>query len=325
MKQTKTGLVLGKFAPLHKGHQLLIETALKQTDKVMVLIYDCPEVIDVPLNVRAGWIRRLYPQAKVIEAWDGPAESGRKRWIMDRQEKYIAGKVGVKITHFFSSEWYGTHVSRALNAKNVIVDRQRKKYPISGTKIRRDPFKYKKFVEPIVYRDLVKKIVFLGAESAGKSTIAESLAKIYRTNWMPEYGREYWEKNQKNNILTKEQLVELAEEHLRREEVLLYSANKFFFVDTNAITTEMFGHYYHGSVCSKLKSLAKQAEKRYDYVFVCDVDIPYEDDGTRSGEAHRRIFQRQIIADLRKRKVRYTLLTGNLEKRIKKVTEALGW
>jgi HTH-type transcriptional repressor of NAD biosynthesis genes len=37
----KRGLTLGKFAPLHKGHQLLIETALSEMDEVLAIIYDC--------------------------------------------------------------------------------------------------------------------------------------------------------------------------------------------------------------------------------------------------------------------------------------------
>jgi cytidyltransferase-like protein len=72
----KRGLTLGKFAPLHKGHQLVIETALAEMDELLVIIYDSPEVTPVPLTVRAGWIRNLYPQVKVIEAWDGPTEVG---------------------------------------------------------------------------------------------------------------------------------------------------------------------------------------------------------------------------------------------------------
>ena len=72
----RVGLTLGKFAPLHRGHQHLIETALAETERLVVLIYDCPEVIAVPLGVRAAWIRRLYPQAEVIEAVDGPQQVG---------------------------------------------------------------------------------------------------------------------------------------------------------------------------------------------------------------------------------------------------------
>ena len=47
MSKTR-GLTLGKFVPLHKGHQLVIETALREMDEVMAIIYDCPETTDVP-------------------------------------------------------------------------------------------------------------------------------------------------------------------------------------------------------------------------------------------------------------------------------------
>ena len=65
MSKKETGLFLGKFAPLHKGHQYVIETALKEVEDLVVVIYGSPEVTDTPLNVRADWIRKLYP--KVIK------------------------------------------------------------------------------------------------------------------------------------------------------------------------------------------------------------------------------------------------------------------
>jgi len=37
----KCGLTLGKFAPLHQGHQYVIETALTEMDEVVLIIYDC--------------------------------------------------------------------------------------------------------------------------------------------------------------------------------------------------------------------------------------------------------------------------------------------
>lgn len=70
------GLTLGKFAPLHRGHQVLIETALAEVDELLVIIYHAPETTRVPLPVRAGWLRRLYPTVQVIEAWDGPTQVG---------------------------------------------------------------------------------------------------------------------------------------------------------------------------------------------------------------------------------------------------------
>jgi cytidyltransferase-like protein len=53
MKHDKVGLTLGKYAPLHKGHQYIIETALSEMDEVIVMAYDSPDVTDVPLQVRS--------------------------------------------------------------------------------------------------------------------------------------------------------------------------------------------------------------------------------------------------------------------------------
>ena len=85
----KIGFTLGKYAPLHRGHQLVIETALAEMDELFLVIYDCPEITPVPLPVRAGWLRRLYPQAHVIEAWNGSNEVGDTPEIKRMHETYL--------------------------------------------------------------------------------------------------------------------------------------------------------------------------------------------------------------------------------------------
>ncbi|WP_168122010.1 AAA family ATPase [Paenibacillus sp. HB172176] len=324
MAQRKIGLTLGKFAPLHKGHQLLIETALEEMDEVIVVIYDSPEVTNIPLNVRAGWIRRLYPEAEVIEGWDGPSDAGHSIEVQRIQERYILGLLGGRsITHFYSSEFYGEHMSKALHAVNRQVDGDRLKRPVSGTMIREDAYGNRRFVDNIVYRDLIVSAVFLGAPSTGKSTLAAHLAKRHETAWMPEYGREYWERHQQNRRLTLVQLEEIAEGHLLREEQLLQQAKEVLFVDTNVLTTNRFAHYYHGKSTEKLEAMAAKSQARYDLIFVCDTDIPYADTWDRSGAAQRELFQKQIVADLQVRKLPYILLRGTLEERAEKVERVL--
>ena len=111
----KRGLALGKCAPLHRGHQLVIETALSEMDETVVIVYDAPETTSVPLAVRSGWIRALYPSVRVIEAWDGPNEVGYTPELMRTHERYVIDALGIGgITHFYSSEPYGDHMSRAL-------------------------------------------------------------------------------------------------------------------------------------------------------------------------------------------------------------------
>lgn len=318
------GLTIGKYAPLHAGHQLVLETALGEMDEVIAVIYDSPEVIDVPLQVRAGWLRALYPRLRVLEAWDGPSDFGDTPMIKHKQERYILKLLGGQtITHFYSSEFYGDHMSRALHAVNRLVDPHRQAVPTSGTAIRAAPYALRNYLHPRVYRDLVANIVFLGAPSTGKTTLAARLADEYHTAWMPEYGREYWDLHQANHRLTLEQLVDLAEGHLQREEPALGSADRYLFTDTNALTTRLFSLYYHGRALPRLEELAGLAAARYDLVIVCDSDIPYEDSVDRSGEANRQVFQKQVLADLADRRIPYILVRGSLDERVRQVRAVL--
>lgn len=324
MSERRTGLTLGKFAPLHRGHQFMIETAIREMDEVIVVIYDCPETTDIPLNVRSHWIRTLYPQVTVLEAWDGPADMGDTPEIKRKQETYILKLLlGKKITHFYSSEFYGEHMSVALGAVNRQVDPPRSKVPVSGTKVREAPYDNRQYLDPVVYRDLIAKAVFLGAPSTGKTTLAAYMAEKHRTAWMPEYGREYWELHQTDRRLTPEQLEEIAEGHVEREDRLVQEARDVLFVDTNAITTYMFARDYHGHATPRLTQLAAEASSRYDLIFVCDTDIPYEDTWDRSGDVHRQVFQKQIIADLKTRRIPYFLLSGTLEERAERASRIL--
>lgn len=325
MADPTRGLTLGKFAPLHRGHQLVIETGLAETDEMIVVVYDAPQVTTIPLSVRAGWIRRLHPEAQVVEAWGGPEEVGYEPRIMEAHERYLIDDLELRgVTHFYASEPYGEHVSRALGAVDRRVDPARERFPVSGREIRRNPYAFRHLVDPLVYRDLVVNVALLGAPATGKTTLAQRLAAELGTEWMPEFGREYWERHQVDRRLTPEQLVEIAEEHRRREDERLATSNQYLFTDTNALTTETFARYYHGRVHPRLLELADEAVARYDLFFLCDVDVPYEDTWDRSGEVNREVFQRQVVADLHRRKVPFFVLRGGIDERVARVRGILG-
>lgn len=320
-----TGLTLGKFAPLHKGHQQVIERALAENGHVIVLIYDAPGHTPIPLPRRAGWITALYPDVEVIECWDGPMEVGNTPAIKRMHEGYILGKLqGRRIDRFYSSEFYGEHVSQCLGAEDCRVDPARATVPISGTAIRENPYAHRAWLVPMVYWDLVTKVIFLGAPSTGKTTLCQALAERYGTVWMPEYGREYWEARQQDRRLTPEQLVEIAEGHRAREDHLVMEANRFFFIDTEATTTRQFALYYHGFALPRLEELAGNVLLRYDVFILCEDDIPYDDTWDRSGEVNRAVFQKQIVADLTQRKIPFVRVGGSLEVRVEKVAGVLG-
>lgn len=320
---SKIGLTLGKYAPLHLGHQWMFETALKEVDQLYVLIYQS-SVTNIPLNIRANWIRKLYPQIHVIEAWDGPEGYSNERSFKIEQENYILKQLnGIKITHFYSSEFYGDHVSQALGAIDRRLDPNRVYIPISATMIRENSYLHRAYISDVVYPDLIPKIVFLGAMSTGKSTLTETLAKKYQTNFTPEYGRQYWEEHQVDRRIGFEDFNIIAEHHIDYEDEMVLNANQYLFVDTNAITTAMYCMDYHQKLPSKLKQLAIENAQRYDLFFLCEDDIPYDNTWDRSGPQKRAVFHQQIIADLKQRRIPYIALTGSLTQRIAKVEQVL--
>lgn len=119
-------------------------------------------VTEVPLPVRAGWLRALYPQVRVVEAWDGPQQVGDAPEIRRQHEAYILETLGITgITHFYSSEFYGAHISAALGAVDWRVDEACLQLPISGTAIRVDLYGCRHFLDPLVYRDLISNVLYV--------------------------------------------------------------------------------------------------------------------------------------------------------------------
>jgi len=320
----KRGLTLGKYAPLHRGHQLVIETALSETDEVTVIVYGSPDVTDIPLGIRAGWIRTLYPDVKVIEALGGPTDVGYTPELMRCHEDYLINTLKIRgITHFYSSEPYGNHMSKALGAVNRQVDSSRGQVPVSGTQIRQDPFKYREYIDPVVYRDVINKVAILGAPSTGKTTLAQRLADTYKTVWMMEYGRKYWEEHQVDRRLSTDQLVQIAETHIRMEDELILRSNRYLFSDTSALTTRIFGIYYHEKCGPRLDELADLSVNRYDLYLLCDTDIPYNGTWDRSGRVNRDYFQELIIEDLTERDIQYHDIRGSMDERVQQVQQIL--
>lgn len=150
----KIGFTIGKFAPLHKGHQYLIETARKEMDEVYVIVYET-DLIDIPVEQRAKWISNLYPDVNVIIAKNPPKQYGLDEESVKIQTDYLKKVMkGINGTHFFSSEEYGKYVARDLKVENRVVDYKREKVPISASKVRADLKLYADFVDEVVYRDI---------------------------------------------------------------------------------------------------------------------------------------------------------------------------
>ncbi len=168
------------------------------------------------------------------------------------------------------------------------------------------------------------RVVFVGAPSTGKSTIGKALAEKYHTQWVPEFGRYFWEEHQVDRKLTQAQLVEIAVGQRDWEDKAAKTSEKYLFVDTEAIVTRQYAIDYYGESTPELDHYADLSAERYDYFFLCATDIPYEENWARSGDVHRQAFQSRLIDDLQRRGIAYTELTGSHDERLAQVEARLG-
>ncbi len=153
----KIGLTIGKYAPFHKGHEFLIQTALEEMNELYVLVYET-DLIDIPVEKRANWIKSIYPEVKIHFAKNPPKQIGLDSQSVKIQTEYIKEKLkeigNPLVTHFYSSELYGKYVAEELKIQNRIVDLERKNVPIRASIIRENPIKNKEYLNPIVFKEI---------------------------------------------------------------------------------------------------------------------------------------------------------------------------
>lgn len=153
----KIGLIVGKFAPLHKGHEFLLKSAAEAVDRLIVLVYDASDITRVPLSVRAGWIRAAFPDVEVLEGYNSPPRDGWTLKRMREHEEFIKQFVSsFHITHVFSGEEYGEMLAHALGAEHVRIGKIKEGTgDLSATMIRNHP-EARRFLNEKVYRDMQK-------------------------------------------------------------------------------------------------------------------------------------------------------------------------
>ncbi len=150
----KIGFTIGKFAPFHRGHEFLIETALKEMDEFYVVIYDTPE-LSISAHMKAKWIKNRFPSVRILYAFDSPKQYGLDEESVEKQMNYLSNIIkDIPVNYFYSSEMYGYYVANYLKITNVLVDNKRNNFPISATNIRSNIEKYKDYLNDEVYNDL---------------------------------------------------------------------------------------------------------------------------------------------------------------------------
>lgn len=175
---------------------------------------------------------------------------------------------------------------------------------------------------------MLKKVVILGPESTGKSTLCEQLAQHYETTWCPEFAREYLLTNgtqyEFDDLLTiaKGQLA-LEDEYSTILEAqslpLLESGGHIpLFIDTDMYVMKVWCEFVFGK-CHRF-ILEQIVKRKYDCYLLCETDIPWTSDELREyPDLHSRRTLYLMYKDLlTQQNVPWTEISGSYEERLQK-------
>jgi NadR type nicotinamide-nucleotide adenylyltransferase len=168
----------------------------------------------------------------------------------------------------------------------------------------------------------MKKVVVIGPESTGKSTLCEQLALYYQTCWCPEYAREYLLKL--NAPYSFSDLLQIAKGQLELEETLLPQArNNIYIIDTEMYVMKVWCEVVFEQCHTWI--LKQIASRSYDLYLLCQTDLPWAKDELRE---YPDLIMRQRLFKMYKdilinNGTPWAEVSGTNETRLQKAVEAV--
>jgi HTH-type transcriptional regulator, transcriptional repressor of NAD biosynthesis genes len=312
------GVVVGKFNPPHLGHLHLIEQGAARVERLYVLLCDRPDQ-SIPVALRRQWLEDAVPSnvSVLVTPDDIPTEN--EPWARRALEVLPEAP-----DLAFTSEEWGPGWAALMGAEHVMVDLARAAFPVSGSRLRADLRAHFEWLVPSARAGLARRVVLIGAESSGKSTLAEALAAELGTVWVPEQGRTYWEgrRHLVDQPWSTEEFRRIAHAQRRSEDDLARKASKGVVVaDTDALVTAVWHERYMGCADPELDAFA--AGWVPDLYLVCCPDFGWVQDGTRESEAHREAMHASMERRARRSGARVVTLPGPHELRLRTALAAI--
>lgn len=333
MSQFHHGLLIGKFYPPRLGHHAGIRAAASRCREFTVLVM-AAAVESIPLEQRVDWLSDEHRDDVNLQVLgircDAPLD------ITDEQvwaAQVAVMQAALRVAHapavdaVFCGDDYGNELARRFGAAAVRLDRYG-----SSTAVRRDLAAHWDELAPATRAGLTTRVVVVGAESTGTTTVARALAKHYRsrggvwtaTRCVGEYGREYTEIKQREQQVGIHELIweqldfdEVATVQTRSEEEAARAGSPLLVCDTDAFATAVWERRYLGSSARRDQAWTK-VPPRAVYLITDHQSVPWEDDGWREGDLDlRTAMTGWFIEELTTAGHSWVLLTGEFKERLK--------
>lgn len=333
-------LVIGKFYPPHAGHHLLIREAAKVATRVTVVVM-ASRVESIPLADRVSCLAESHALDRTVTvtgiACDAPMDlASRPVWAAQVacMRAAVRQVTGIAVDVVVSSEKYGDELARWFGAVHVPVDPERVQFPISGTGCRADLAGNWEHLDAPAQALLTTRIVVLGAESTGTTTVSHALAQRFRarggiwrrTHWVPEYGRTATadklararvadaSAGVDDLVWTGQDFADIARIQNEWEEAAARSGSPLTICDTDAEATTVWERRYLGPDSTRAHD--HRPGRHALYLITDHVGVPFVQDGLRDGESIREEMTEWFVDALTAAGRSWVMLTGNRAERL---------
>eukprot|EP01031_Cornospumella_fuschlensis_P022158 gene22158-27117_t len=323
LRDFQHGLVIGKFYPPHLGHEYLIRTAAVHSQTVTVVVMGA-STEKLSIAQRVQWLRNAFwdhHNVRIVgEIDDVPVDyQDEGIWqahveIMRKGIRQAAERWNPQppVDAVFTSEPYGDRLAKYFECPHVCLDKARSLYPTSGTAVRANVAGQWHMLSPAVQAGMALRVVVLGAESTGTTTLSRELTDALhqrggiwsRTQWVAEYGREYSANllalTRSNDLQAtasdiaweSTDFVQVAQMQCRLENTAAARGGPVLICDTDAFATRIWHERYMSAGNAAVDEIAANMPPRALYILTSDLGVPFEDDGLRDGE-HLRSWMTQ--------------------------------
>ena len=282
-----TGMYGGTFNPLHMGHADCIIQAANMCRELYIVISEGKERAEVDVRVRYRWIYQLTKHignVKIITLSDDAptkAEYTWEYWMRDAEK--VKRQVDGPIDVVFCGSDYDEH-----SFWNVCYPESKlhifKRNEMSSTELRRDIYGHWDWLPRVVRPYYVKKVLLMGGESTGKSTLTINLANRFNTAYIDEAGRDISERSGTDLLMLSEDFTEILLQHKLNEIKAMERADRVLFIDTDTLVTQFYMNFLSDPGIERNRALsdAIDAVNEYDLILFLEPDVEFVQDGDRS-------------------------------------------